>query len=230
MPDALPEPPAKRRPAARRESISAGNPSGRTVRKARRVVADAQFLASMHSSIALRVRSSIENGTMTPSPRSSDEYAAQDALLVERIWHTLVDMGYKPVPLDNASPAPAPSIPAPPSNPSQDAAREAAERAARRTQALSAPPFSFERVQDIASPAHGGVLPGPQLVATLIMRHRERAATRPKRRALGDGPRPQPVSRSPLSKSAMSSPPPPPTISPSPSVSFATAFAPSSGR
>ncbi|KAM5542004.1 hypothetical protein V8D89_004314 [Ganoderma adspersum] len=240
MPDALPEPLAKRRPAARRESMSAGNPSGRAVRKARRVVADAQFLASMHSSIALRVRTSIENGPTTP-PRGSDEYTAQDALLVERIWHTLVDMGYRPVPLDNASPAtppapvsptvtPASSAPPPssPSNPSRDAAREAAERAARRTQAVSAPPSSFERVQDIASSSQGGVLPGPQLVATLIMRHRERAATRPKRRALGDGPRPQPVSRSPLSKSATSQPPSP-TISASASVSFAT-FAPSSGQ
>ncbi|KAI1785608.1 hypothetical protein LXA43DRAFT_899338 [Ganoderma leucocontextum] len=239
MPDSLPEPPAKRRPATRRESMIAGNPLGRTVRKARRVVADAQFLASMHSSIALRVRTSIENDG-TPTPRSPDEYAAQDALLVERIWHTLVDMGYKPVPLDNvspplplappivvsASPVPTQGAPSPsPPNPTRDAAREAAERAARRTQAVSSAPFNFERVQDIASSPQGGILPGPQLVATLIMRHRERT-TRPKRRALGDGPRPQPVSRSPLSKSATSLPPSP-TASPSPSFST---FAPSSGR
>ncbi|EJF58012.1 hypothetical protein DICSQDRAFT_139839 [Dichomitus squalens LYAD-421 SS1] len=230
-----PQPPMKRRPVARRESMSAGNPSGRTVRKARRVVADAQFLASMHSSIALRVRTRTENNTTVT--RGPDEYAAQDALLVERIWHTLIDMGYKPVPLEDASPISS-SVPtstfvaAEPTQHSlppiaRDAAREVAERAARRTQAVLSPSFTFDRAQDIAPSSGNGVLPVPQLIATLIMRHRERAATRPKRRALGDGPRPQPVSRSPLSRSATSLPPSAVSLVPTATPSFIAA--PSSG-
>ena len=236
--ESAPQPPVKRRPTARRESMSAGNPSSRTVRKARRVVADAQFLASMHSSIALRVRTSTENGTT--APRSPDDYAAQDALLVERIWHTLVDMGYKPVPIEDVPPVPSSAPPTMTSSPAepeqhsssstttaQDAAREAAERAARRTQAVSSPSFTLDRAQDIVSSSPNGVLPVPQLVATLIMRHRERAATRPKRRALGDGPRPQPVSRSPLSKSATSLQPS--TLTLIHNTSSASIAAPSSG-
>ncbi|KAI0806657.1 hypothetical protein C8Q74DRAFT_1312768 [Fomes fomentarius] len=222
-------PPARKRPAVRRESMSAGTPTPRVMRKTKRVLADAQFLASMHSSIAMQVRTRISNG----GAESGDECASQDAVLVERIWHALVDMGYKPVPLNDSPPpgiAPAPSSSpspsdstAPSSQPSPtaavDPAREAAERAARRTMAVSSSTsFVPDRVQDLPlTPT--GTLSVPQLVAVLTMRHRDRSTTRPRsaskiqRRAPGEDP--GTPSRSPLSSSTVISPMPVPVPDPS---------------
>lgn len=193
-----PEQPARKRPAMRRESMSAGTPLPKTVRKARRVVADAQFLASLHSSIAVQVRTRVNSGVISPD----DDCATQDAILVERIWHALVDLGYKPVPLDDAPPSQSSSAaaPPPPPTPAVDPAREAAERAARRTKAVSSGPFVFG-TQDLPPPSSGPV-PVPQLVASLIMRHRDRTSTRPRaasKKRAGDQ---YPASRSPLSQSA----------------------------
>ncbi|KAI0713784.1 hypothetical protein C8Q76DRAFT_796724 [Earliella scabrosa] len=194
------EGPARKKPAVRRESMSAGTPTSKTVRKAKRVVADAQFLASMHSSIALQVRTRVDHGG---TPGSSDDFTAQDAVLVERIWNALLDMGYRPVPIDAPSPSsasPAASPPTPASSPStamNDPAREAAERAARRTMAVSSTPFALDRVQDLP-PAPTGTLTVPQLVAVLTMRHRDRTTTRPRsasKKHSGD----ERPSRSPLS-------------------------------
>ncbi|RPD55329.1 hypothetical protein L226DRAFT_206422 [Lentinus tigrinus ALCF2SS1-7] len=189
-----PEQPARKRPAVRRQSMSAGNPLPKTVRKAKRVVADAQFLASLHSSIALQVRSRMDTGVASPG----DECATQDALLVERIWHALVDLGYKPVPFDTPSPQHTPSTQPQPVA-SVDPAREAAERAARRTKAVSSGPFVFGP-QDLPPPSSGPV-PVPQLVASLIMRHRERTSTRPRAASKKRAGELLPTSRSPLSRS-----------------------------
>ncbi|KAH9890439.1 hypothetical protein C8Q73DRAFT_126256 [Cubamyces lactineus] len=180
------------RPVARRESMSAGTPAGKDLRRARRLVADAQFLASMHSSIASRVR------MRAPDADSRDDLIAQDALLVERIWHTLVDMGYKPVPLESAPAAPPASPP--------DSAREAAERAARKTAAaVASTPISSDRVQDVTlTPT--GVLAVPQLVAVLTMRHRDRSTTRPRSAAKKRAEVP-PLLRSPLSTTIFPSEP-----------------------
>ncbi|KAI0333058.1 hypothetical protein GY45DRAFT_1217950, partial [Cubamyces sp. BRFM 1775] len=171
------------RPVARRESMSTGTSTGKDLRRARRLIADAQFLASMHSSIASQVR------THVGAPDTRDDLIAQDALLVERIWHTLVDMGYKPVPLEASPTAPSASPP--------DSAREAAERAARKTAAaVASTPISSDRVQDITlTPT--GVLAVPQLVAVLTMRHRDRSTTRPRSAAKKRAE--VPLSRSPLS-------------------------------
>ncbi|KAI0355206.1 hypothetical protein OH77DRAFT_351527 [Trametes cingulata] len=176
-----------KRTAERRESMSAGNPTGKQVRRARRVLADAQFLASMHHTVASEVRARMD------AEKGRDECVAQDALLVERIWHVLVDMGYKPVPLETSATAP--------SSPTtaiaiRDPSREAAERAARRTMAASSTPISPERAHDLPL-AHTGKLAVPQLVAVLIMRHRDRSTTRPRSasRKRSD----EPLSRSPLS-------------------------------
>ncbi len=220
-------PPARKRPAVRRESMSAGTPTPRIMRKTKRVLADAQFLASMHSSIAMQVRMRISND----DAESGDECASQDAVLVERIWHALVDMGYKPVPLNDSSPpgiAPAPSSsPSPsdstgpssqPSTTAMDPAREAAERAARRTMAVSSSTsFALDRVQDFPLTATG-TLSVPQLVAVLTMRHRDRSTTRPRsaskvqRRAPGEDP--GTPSRSPLSSSPVINPMPVPEPDP----------------
>ncbi|KAI0738071.1 hypothetical protein C8Q80DRAFT_1080879, partial [Daedaleopsis nitida] len=186
------EGPAKKKPAIRRESMSAGTPpSSRTARKAKRVLADAQFLASMHCSIAQQVRSRMNDGKAT----GVDECAAQDAVLVERIWRTLLDMGYKPVPIDDSNPAPGTPAPSPPPlSPNSNPAREAAERAARRTLAVSSTPLV---AQDLPQgPAE--TLSVPQLVAVLTMRHRDRSTTRPRsasKKRIGD----ERPSRSPLS-------------------------------
>ncbi|KAI0718561.1 hypothetical protein C8T65DRAFT_80204 [Cerioporus squamosus] len=187
-----PEQPARKRPAVRRESMSAGNPLPKTVRKTKRVVADAAFLASLHSSIALQVRTRLDNGVAS----QGDEYATQDALLVERVWHALVDLGYKPVPLD----APSPVSPDPTPATSLDPAREAAERAARRTKAVSSGPYVFGP-QDLPPPSSGPV-PVPQLVASLIMRHRDRTSVRPRSASKKRAGNQQPTSRSPLSQFA----------------------------
>ncbi|KAI0669385.1 hypothetical protein C8Q78DRAFT_210163 [Trametes maxima] len=183
-----------KRPVARRESMSAGTPTGKTNRKARRFQADAHFLASMHSSIASHVRMRMNSGG------PSDDCAEQDLLLAERIWQTLFDMGYKPVPLEAACAAAAPS----PSNsqssppPAKDPAREAAERAARRTMAASSTPISLDRAHEdpLAPP---GILTVPQLVAVLILRHHDRATTRP--RSTGKNCVDETLGRSPLSAS-----------------------------
>ena len=120
----------------------------------------------MHSSIALHVRARINDGA-APAAGGSDEYAAQDAVLAERIWNNLLDMGYKPVSLDAPSVASAASA--------VDAAREAAERAAQRTKEISSGPPLQELPPTAVAP-----VPVPRLVATLIMRHRDRAAIRPR--------------------------------------------------
>ncbi|KAI8974196.1 hypothetical protein BD414DRAFT_183966 [Trametes punicea] len=175
---------ATKRPVARRESMSAGTPTGKNIRKARRALADAQFLASVHSSIASHIRARMDGAW------ADDDYAAQDALLVERIWHALVDMGCKPVPLQGGTDsATSPSC-------SGDLAREAAERAARRTAAAACTPISVDRVQDIPL-APTGILAVPQLVAILTMRHRDRTTTRPRSAAKKRAD--EPLSRSPLS-------------------------------
>lgn len=184
--------PAKKKPAIRRESMSAGTPlPPRTARKAKRVLADAQFLASMHSSIALQVRARMNGG----KAGGADECAAQDAVLAERIWHTLLDMGYKPVPIDESTSTPSPM--------SSDPAREAAERAARRTMAVSSTPLVVQDLPQVPA----GPLSVPQLVAVLTMRHRDRSATRVRslsRKRTGE----ERPSRSPLS--AVVLPPPSP--------------------
>ena len=184
------------RPVARRESMSAGTSTGKDLRRTRRLVADAQFLASMHSSIASQVRMRVTEAD------ARDDLIAQDALLVERIWHTLVDMGYKPVPLESAPVAPSASPP--------NAAREAAERAARKTAAaVASTPISSGRVQDVTL-APSGVLAVPQLVAVLTMRHRDRSTTRPRSAAKKRAE--VPLSRSPLSTTIL---PSEPSVSPS---------------
>ncbi|KAI0761492.1 hypothetical protein BD413DRAFT_617015 [Trametes elegans] len=158
-PQALPEKEAKR-VTGRRESMSAGNstPTGKTIRKTRRALADAQFLASLHSSIASHVRARMDvHGEV-------DDYTTQDALLVDRIWRTLVDMGYKPVPLDAGSEMSPPSTLTP--SPSIDVAREAAERAARRTMSVSTTHVPPDLVQGLPL-APMGTLPMPQLMTHL---------------------------------------------------------------
>ncbi|KAI0363419.1 hypothetical protein BV20DRAFT_975725 [Pilatotrama ljubarskyi] len=195
-PPAPPEKPenAAKRTAERRESMSAGTPTGKQVRRARRVLADAQFLASMHHTVASEVR------TRMDADKGHDECVAQDALLVERIWHVLVDMGYKPVAVETTATATAPSSPTSPSA-TLDASREAAERAARRTMAASSTPISPERAQDLPL-APTGKLAVPQLVAVLIMRHRDRSTTRP--RSASKKRSDEPLSRSPLSITCLS--------------------------
>ncbi|TFK80503.1 hypothetical protein K466DRAFT_375645 [Polyporus arcularius HHB13444] len=192
LPPHGPDQPARKRPAVRRESMSAGNPLPKTVRKAKRVVADAQFLASLHSSIALQVRTRIDGG-------EGDECATQDALLVERIWHALIDLGYKPVPLDEPSPLSVAST-QPTTATSLDPVREAADRAARRTKAVSCGPFTFGP-QDLP-PASSGPVPVQQLVASLILRHRDRTAARPRSASKTRAGGKHLASRSPLSQSA----------------------------
>ncbi|OSD02175.1 hypothetical protein PYCCODRAFT_1435843 [Trametes coccinea BRFM310] len=156
-----------KRPVARRESMSAGTPTGKNTRKARRLLADAQFLACLHASIASQVPARKD-----ATGACESDFVAQDILLVERIWHTLVDMGYKPVPMAKDPPVSA-TIDA------HDPAREAAERAARRTTAATSTPISADRVQDIPLTL-SGVLSMPKLVAVLIMRHRDRTSSRPR--------------------------------------------------
>ncbi|KAH9857426.1 hypothetical protein C2E23DRAFT_273325 [Lenzites betulinus] len=164
---AVPQRPATR-VAARRESMSAGNPTRKAVRKAKRLVADAQFLASIHSTIASGVRARIH------TDGGSDEYTAQDALLVDRIWRTLVDLGYQPVPIESSTAAPSSLPPI-----SEDPVREAAERAARRTVAASSLPTPLDPAHDMPL-IPSGELAVPQLVAILTMRHRDRSTTRPR--------------------------------------------------
>ncbi|KAH9923700.1 uncharacterized protein BXZ73DRAFT_103746 [Epithele typhae] len=174
---------SRKRPAGRRESMSAGTPPPPS-RKARRVVADAAFLAAMHSSIALHIRarlSRLAESISAAAGSDDDVLSAQDAVLVDRIWHNLVDMGYRP------PPPPSPTAPASTEESAHhaieqsqatttaaDRARAAAERAARRTLEAQA----SRPAQDL--PLQPAVLPVPQLVATLIMRHRDRAAVRPR--------------------------------------------------
>ncbi|KAI9069429.1 hypothetical protein FKP32DRAFT_1608373 [Trametes sanguinea] len=156
-----------KRPVARRESMSVGTATGKNIRKARRLLADAQFLACVHASIA----SQVPEGTNDTATRKSD-FVAQDVLLVERIWHTLVDMGYKPVPMAKDPPVSVVTD-------AHDPAREAAERAARRTTAATSTPISADRVQDVPL-TFTGVLSMPRLVAILTMRHRDRTSSRPR--------------------------------------------------
>ncbi|EIW61060.1 uncharacterized protein TRAVEDRAFT_64282 [Trametes versicolor FP-101664 SS1] len=183
---ATPAQPAKRA-ATRRESMSAGTPTGKSTRKAKRALADAQLLASVHGTLASLVQ------TRMNADGVRDECTAQDALLVERIWNTLVDMGYRPIPIETSSAAPSASS-SPPAAP--DPAREAAERAARRTMTASSTPISLDRAQAVSiMPA--GELAVPQLVAVLTMRHRDRSTTRP--RAAGKKRADASPSRSPLS-------------------------------
>ncbi|KAI0823795.1 hypothetical protein BC628DRAFT_1411314 [Trametes gibbosa] len=183
------KPAASERPtkriAARRESMSAGNPTRKSVRKAKRLVADAQFLASIHSTIAngVRARVSTDGGY--------DDYTAQDSLLVDRIWRTLVDLGYQPVPIE-----PTAVIPCSLSPISEDPAREAAERAARRTVAASSSPTPLDPAHDMPLIPRGE-LAVPQLVAILTMRHRDRSTTRPRSAAKSRGDKSS--ARSPLS-------------------------------
>ncbi|CDO75027.1 hypothetical protein BN946_scf184640.g2 [Trametes cinnabarina] len=177
---------AVKRSVARRDSMSAGTPSSKNIRKARRLLADAHFLASVHVSIASHIHARPK--TYDAGSRDPD-YAAQDTMLVERIWHTLIDMGYKPVPLakDPSSPAATDAC---------DPAREAAERAARRTTASTSTPISADRVQEVALEPTG-VLSMPQLVAILTMRHRDRTTTRPRsasKKRLATPPSPSPLS------------------------------------
>ncbi|OJT08553.1 hypothetical protein TRAPUB_559 [Trametes pubescens] len=179
---AAPEQPVKRA-ATRRESMSAGTPTGKSTRKAKRALADAQLLASVHGTLASLVR------TRMNAAGGHDECTAQDALLVERIWNNLVDMGYRPIPIETNSAAPS-------STSSPDPARDAAERAARRTMTASSTPISLDRAQAV-SIMPTGELAVPQLVAVLTMRHRDRSTTRP--RAAGKKRVDASPSRSPLS-------------------------------
>ncbi|KAI0628881.1 hypothetical protein C8Q77DRAFT_345431 [Trametes polyzona] len=187
------QPAGPKRAASRRESMSAGTPSGKSTRKSKRVLADAQFLATLHSTLASLVRAR----TGADAATALDECAAQDALLVERIWHNLIDMGCKPVPLD-APPSPVAASEDPSEPPAIDLAREAAERAARRTMSASSTTPSVDRAQTLSvTPLPNGDLAVPQLVAVLTMRHRDRSSARPRSVASKRGARS--TSRSPLS-------------------------------
>lgn len=68
-------------------------------RKTRRQIADLQFTALMHRSIAWHIRAScleimeVDSGDRHPLQPGLE----QDALLVERLWKNLVDQGFKPV-------------------------------------------------------------------------------------------------------------------------------------
>ncbi|KAJ2986243.1 hypothetical protein NUW54_g9850 [Trametes sanguinea] len=90
-----------------------------------------------------------------------------------------------------------------------DPAREAAERAARRTTAATSTPISADRVQDVPL-TFTGVLNMPQLVATLTMRHRDRMSSRPrsayKKRIAVPPPSPLSLATSPVCPESSSMP------------------------
>lgn len=205
----------KRKLAAKRvrvPSASAKQPvvaKRKSRRSAKRQAADLQLTATLHRSLASNLRS-------TPSRHagSSSEDALvlrqQDRILVERLWHNLVDQGLKPVPLAVPSeldcPLPhdddpfaldparvdhvfqsepiyeeptlspvcggaASGLPTPPPSPQRSAPiRVPAPR--YDPHSLPTPPATPSQ------PAGADVMPIPQLVASLILRHRDRSATR----------------------------------------------------
>lgn len=180
-----PEQPAKRA-ATRRESMSAGTPTGKSTRKAKRALADAQLLASVHGpgpGAHERRRCPRRMHGAGCAPRRADlEHSSRHGVPPNSYRDKLCDATFLLFPSRLTRPC---------------ARAEAAERAARRTMTASSTPISLDRAQAV-SIMPTGELAVPQLVAVLSMRHRDRSTTRP-RLAPGKKRADTSPSRSPLS-------------------------------
>ncbi|KAI0782104.1 hypothetical protein C8Q75DRAFT_737770 [Abortiporus biennis] len=170
--------------------------SSKRTKRSRRQVADLQFVAMMHRTIAWRLRciNSVESRKALRA-ETDQVVLEQDSLLAERLWNSLAEQGLKPVLLERAQVRP---------------------KSTPINTHHSEPPSDHLSVTDIPdspsvpcpSTSLPEVLPLPGLVAALILRYKDKHInTRP--RCSGSGrlaeklPALRP--RSPLSKEAFRS-------------------------
>ncbi|KAA1475874.1 hypothetical protein DENSPDRAFT_853290 [Dentipellis sp. KUC8613] len=186
-------PASRRKPSAGKSAsphpiLRVDGPSTRStkrVRKSKRVVADLQFAVAVHRSISRRSASpDVEARRMDVEGEDEGarkELDVQERLLVDRLGQHLLEQGCNPAPLDAPPTPPVPALPARAACAEEDINMDVTPVDPALDEGPRTPPTSPTMAP---SPPPSPQSPEPrvytmpQLVATLIMRHRDRRAVK----------------------------------------------------